>query len=153
MAHVPLLSFRYGPWKEIFWAPMLHEICISMQSYNLTQRLRSLIAVWKSENLRIQVFVQLNQYVPVRGFQATAGSKNVFLHHKQSVIYPCHPFPTSHLQADFDFTLLAGYARCERRTYITSDILTDLPLRGSFHLQGSPWTDEHAGNWSFGGLI
>lgn len=59
-----------------------------------------------------------------------------------TTLFPPHNFK----QTSLDFTLVAGYARCERQTYIMSDILTDLPPRGSFHLLGSQWTDEHAGN-------
>lgn len=57
---------------------------VSQYSYDLT-------------HLKVKEF---NSFVPVCGFQASAG-KNVFLHHKQSVLYPCHPYPTSQLQADF----------------------------------------------------
>ncbi|KAG7498484.1 hypothetical protein JOB18_009913 [Solea senegalensis] len=40
-------------------------------------------------------------------------------------------------KSPLDFTLVAGCAGRAGETYITSDILTDLPLKGSLHLPGS----------------
>lgn len=48
--------------------------------------------------------------------------------------------PLNIKKTPLDFTLVAGYAAGVGRTYITLDILTDLPLRGSLHLLGSWWS-------------